>query len=175
LPEPNSPGPIGLPFRWTRLSSLAGKHRNWPILQRIGAAHRARERRRQLIMTLVAAVVLVLLGLVSGYIWLSSKNTRVTPGESVDETASIPSLEPEKSPAAKHASHDDQEADEDPSDVGEDRSDSDSGSWDDVGMAALRSMIRPSLVTVYRGSSRGTGFVIEGGLVVIRKGDRRFH
>ena len=78
------PGPASPPVRWSRRSAPAIPRGVWPLVHRINRIYRGRVWRRRWIIALLAAVVLVLLGLGVTAIWLRySGGTIPTDSESV--------------------------------------------------------------------------------------------
>ena len=187
------PGPASPPVRWSRRLAPAIPRGVWPLVHRINRIYRGRVWRRRWIIALLAAVVLVLLGLGVTAIWLRySGGTIPTDSESVaakgQEAGSASSPTKGGSPNfeaaeahnadSKPSETEDSDAeakDPEPDSAEAQEADSETRDTEDGGPAAdlarpdlspLRQKVLPALVTLYRGHGRGTGFVIEGGLVV---------
>jgi tetratricopeptide (TPR) repeat protein len=131
------------PRRWTRRAAQG----LWPPIQRINRHHRVRVWRRRSIIALLVAVVLVPLGVGATLIWLRNRSDAGTE-DPVPAATDVKELAPE-SPEAEDSNPE---------------ADPDSPAPEDL--SALQQKVLPAVVTVELRNGRGTGFVIEGGLVV---------
>jgi len=138
------PRQTSLPVRWTRQSASG---QNWPLFGRIHRVYHGRMHRRWIVASLlVAVVVLTALGLGTSWFWMishanvagNSNTTMAGSRESHDGEPNTDDVIPEMDPARPTT----------------------------VDLSALKQMILPALVTIYQGSGHGTGFLIEGKLVV---------
>ncbi|MGO9115412.1 MAG: tetratricopeptide repeat protein [Thermoguttaceae bacterium] len=167
-------GKPSLPRRWTRRPELGSRQGLWPVVNRINRYHRARVWRRRWIIGLLVAVTVVLLGAGVTAMWLwrpgragtENSEPAVTKGQEADHESSETKDGSAEAKDSESKAADRQGVNRKAPESDDSNPEPDSPRPDLADLSALQHKAIPALVTIYRGRDRGSGFVIEGGLVV---------
>ena len=161
---------------WTRRPLPGSPQALWPAVDRINRRHRARVWRRRWIASSLVIAVLVALSLGVTAIWLRM-NVSGTDSKDSPTVSTNGQVGGAASSTSEDARPKDMDKDKDKDSESESESDSESADVEDgtlngdsgfpalTDQSALSQKVRPALVTIFQGRRRGTGFVIEGGLV----------